>query len=518
MTSPNHFVGKRIANNRIELVDIIGEGSYGCVYRAILHEDGTKKLRAVKCLSKANLDAYHLMCQRREILLHQQVSDGEGIVTLYEAFEDSDFQWLVLEYSSDGDLWEGISEGCYAGKDDIIKDIFGQILEAVEYCHSKHVFHRDLKPENVLLTNRGSKVLLADFGLASGSPVSNELRCGSPWYMSPGAFVLFTLAPSSVSQSAECWGGIFNTNEPYATAPNDIWCLGILLINLACGRHAPWKHATTHDTFFRDFTRQPGMLRLLLPLSSQVHDLLGRVFMLTPAARISIQEFRAAVAHITSFAIPADERAAFHDTQRAVWSAALGPTSSHPLSTDIVRIVPITTLLHSMSTEGHVEDEGVDITDAVNRKEYCIVKRKKSTHSFICHIPIIDTSPNALRCNVAALTSSTSSSSMLLSPTSAFRTPSSSSRSGSTSADSLFPVTPQMVATMEEVDVEIIDMCDIPEDVVLPPPPRPGSPGSSLAIGLGTPKMKTKVTDGTSTGVFGVGVPFQSLLRALRGL
>lgn len=190
MTLPSHFVGKRIANGRIELAEIIGEGSYGCVYRAIIHENNTRKLRAVKCLSKANLDAYRLMCQRREILLHQQVSDGEGIVTLYEAFEDSDYQWLVLEYSPDGDLWEGISEGRYTGKDDIIRDMFGQILEAVEYCHSKHVFHRDLKPENILLTNQGRKVLLADFGLASGSPVSNELRCGSPWYMSPGTFLL----------------------------------------------------------------------------------------------------------------------------------------------------------------------------------------------------------------------------------------------------------------------------------------------------------------------------------------
>ena len=196
MTIPNQFVGKRIANNRIELVAILGEGSYGCVYRAIIHQDGKQMPCAVKCLSKANLDAYHLMCQRREIILHKQVSDGEGIVSLYEAFEDSDYQWLVLEYSSDGDLWEGISEGYYVGKDDIIRDVFGQILDAVEYCHSKHVFHRDLKPENVLLTDGGRKVLLADFGLASGSPISNELRCGSPWYMSPGlssAFVFFIL-------------------------------------------------------------------------------------------------------------------------------------------------------------------------------------------------------------------------------------------------------------------------------------------------------------------------------------
>ena len=255
------------------------------------------------------------------------------------------------------------------------------------------------------------------------------------------------------------------------------------------------------------------MLRLLLPLSSQVHALLARVFTLIPATRISIQNFRAAIAQIKCFTIPASERAAFHDTQRAAWSAALGPTSSHPLSIDIVRIVPVTSPLHSASTEGQVEDEGVDITDAVTRKEYCIVKKKKkSSRSFISHIPIIDTSPDALCRAVAAPASSTSSFSTSPFPTPlAFRTPSSSSRSGSTSVNSLFPVTPQMAATIGEADVEIIEMSDIPEDVMLPPPSRPGSP---LAI----QKMKREEMNETSTGVFGVGVPFQSLLRAFRGL
>ena len=517
--TPNHFVGKRIANNRIELVAILGEGSYGCVYRAIIHENGTQKLCAVKCLSKANIDPYHLMCQRREIVLHKQVSDGEGIVSLYEAFEDSDYQWLVLEYSSDGDLWERISEGCYTGNDDSIRDVFGQILAAVEYCHSKHVFHRDLKPENVLLTEGGRKVLLADFGLASGSRVSNELRCGSPWYMSPGTWSLSLLSFFWFTITSECWGGIYNTNEPYMTATNDIWCLGVLLINIACGRHAPWKHATTQDAFFRGYLRQPAMLRCILPVSSEVHDLLSRVFKITAANRISIHDFRIAVSQITTFTIPADERAEFYDRQRAVWCSALGPTSSHPHSSDIVQILPFKLMgppppppprppprPRPIPAAHIVEaDSEVDITDAAKLKDNGkLVATKKGTRFVIRRIPIIDTSAQALRAARAV-----SKNSLSLSPTldPAFRTgtPASSSSSSSSeraSANSLlFPVTPQMTAAGAEEDIEIINIsdADVPEDIVLP---RSTSPLAKLA----------------DASMHAVTMPFQNILRAIRGL
>ncbi|KAF8579949.1 kinase-like protein [Ramaria rubella] len=464
MPVPNHFVGQRVGNNRVELVALLGEGSYGCVYRGILHQsEGVQKSCAVKCLSKANLDAYHLMCQRREILLHKQVSDGHGIVTLYESFEDSDYQWIVMEYSSNGDLWEAIADGQFVEKDHRIKEVFSQILAAVEYCHSKHVFHRDLKPENVLLTEGGSKVLLADFGLASGSPMSNELRCGSPWYMSP-----------------ECWGGIYSTNLPYSTAPNDVWCLGILLINIACGRHAPWRHSTLHDAFFRDYLRQPGMLRLLLPLTPEVHDLLERIFVLIPTERITIRDFRTAFSRIDAITIPTEKRADFHDRQRASWSAALSPTPTHPQSTDIVRIVPVTSPSPVASTRD--EGESVDITDAFKP----VLRKKKS---FIRRIPVIDTRPQTLR----AAGSDSSDSSM-----SAFR----NSSSSSISADILWPVTPQMAATQTVAaidDFEIIDISDTLKDVIAPQPASPFA----------------KLTDASITAFTS---PFQNILRAIRAL
>ena len=74
----------------------------------------------------------------------------------------------------------------YFHNDALITNVFLQILDAVEYCHEQGVYHRDLKPENVLCNEDGSRVVLADFGLATRQLVSDDLGVGSGYYMSPG--------------------------------------------------------------------------------------------------------------------------------------------------------------------------------------------------------------------------------------------------------------------------------------------------------------------------------------------
>jgi serine/threonine protein kinase len=74
----------------------------------------------------------------------------------------------------------------YQGKDDLIRRIFLQLVDATSYIHSLGIHHRDLKPENILTTDRGANVYLGDFGLATTEKTSSDLGCGSTFYMSPG--------------------------------------------------------------------------------------------------------------------------------------------------------------------------------------------------------------------------------------------------------------------------------------------------------------------------------------------
>ena len=321
--SPQHhrnLIGSRIADGRLQLVSLLGLGAYGVVYlardvssimqqrtqRSPFLQGNTSGLYAVKCLNKVGLDSRQRAFQRREILLHTMTSSHPNVVTLHRIIDNpwEPYVYVVMDYCADGDLFTMITEKqrymlppepfvpdpratdgrplppdeaythARAQMDLIIKDVFGQILDAVEHCHGLGIFHRDLKPENILCTAEGRRVSLADFGLATGDRSSADFGCGSSFYMGP-----------------ECQGGITHRLTKYNTAANDVWSLGVILINFICGRN-PWKQATPNDETFREYLRDPDFLEKILPISDEVHAVLKRIFTLRPEARPSVSELR----------------------------------------------------------------------------------------------------------------------------------------------------------------------------------------------------------------------------------
>jgi len=187
--APQERLGKFLGD-RLQLVEIIGTGAYGVVYLAI--DVNTRIQYAVKTLSKYNadgspLDGRQRAFQHRELRLHYLASAHPNVVSMHKIVDDPDCTYVVLEYCAEGDLFFNITECCqYVGKDDMVKTVFLQILDAVEHCHSLGIYHRDLKPENILVSNQGETVKLADFGLAIASDRSVDYGCGSTFYMSPG--------------------------------------------------------------------------------------------------------------------------------------------------------------------------------------------------------------------------------------------------------------------------------------------------------------------------------------------
>jgi serine/threonine protein kinase len=187
--APQERLGKLLGDSLL-LVKIIGTGAYGVVYLAVDRNNGIQY--AVKTLSKFNadgspLDRRQLAFQHRELRLHYLASAHPNVVSMHKIVDDRDCIYVVLEYCSEGDLFYNITEcGQYVGKDDMVKNVFLQILDAVEHCHALGIYHRDLKPENILVSNHGETVKLADFGLATEKDRSEDYGCGSTFYMSPG--------------------------------------------------------------------------------------------------------------------------------------------------------------------------------------------------------------------------------------------------------------------------------------------------------------------------------------------
>ncbi|KAL4786132.1 kinase-like domain-containing protein [Aspergillus varians] len=281
--APEDRLGLLLAN-RLELTSILGVGAYGVVYTAVdIH---TNVLYAVKALNKAGLDPHQLKFQQREIKLHHMASQHPNVVSLVRIMDSIDCTYVVIEFCPEGDLFSSITDkNHFVGNDLLVKRVFLQILDAVYYCHSLGIYHRDLKPENILVTDQGSTVKLADFGLATTDYLTADFGCGSTFYMSP-----------------ECQQPNPRPMSYYESAPNDVWSLGVILVNLTCGRN-PWKRASIEDSTFRAYLKDPSFLKSILPLSDEMVRILSRIFEPNPSKRITIPELRQIILDCPRFTV-----------------------------------------------------------------------------------------------------------------------------------------------------------------------------------------------------------------------
>ncbi|KAI0071829.1 kinase-like protein [Panus rudis PR-1116 ss-1] len=317
----------------LELMDTLGSGAYGVVYRAVDLTSDEESIRfyAVKVLLRHADDSDMARTQEREINFHMEVSDHPNVVTLHHVIVDELYVYLILDYCGGGDLFASIMDrGTFARNDDAIRKSFVQLLDAVQACHEQGIYHRDLKPENVLCSADDEQVFLADFGLSSEEETSDMFGCGSFFYMSP-----------------ECLG-LLTQYAPYTLRNSDVWSLGVILSNMITGRN-PWHLASIEDTGFNEFLHHgPLFLLRALPLSRSAAHLLARMLDPDPNTRITIPEARKAVLRIKKFYDPQTFQAQTEGVlpikvapqQEAVPSPIRVPLASEPIirapTTDIV--------------------------------------------------------------------------------------------------------------------------------------------------------------------------------------
>ncbi|KAJ3824695.1 kinase-like domain-containing protein, partial [Lentinula raphanica] len=281
------FTGHLLDNGRFKLLELLGSGAYGKVYKAIDLTSPCEdpKYFAVKCLLKHKFGSRQEEFQLREFALHRLISASghPNIVSFHDVFYDHTFVYVVLDLCSGGDLFGAITDRkVFHQNTELIKSVFVQLLDAVHHCHENGIFHRDLKPENILCSKDGRQIYLADFGLSTQNKVSVDFGCGSGYYMSP-----------------ECIGKEFGRDR-FSTRHSDVWSLGVILTNMIAGRN-PWRHAMTTDDCFSAFLYNRDFLRTVLPISDQANSILKRVFHLNPMNRPSIPELRREILAIDSF-------------------------------------------------------------------------------------------------------------------------------------------------------------------------------------------------------------------------
>jgi hypothetical protein len=170
---------------RYEIIDKLGEGAMGVVYRA--RDKALGRMLALKMLS-ADLTGEEELQRRfnREAVAIGRLSHP-NIVTVYDQGESDGHLYMAMELLEGSDLRSMIEKGADVSLLDRIR-IMIEIGHGLGYAHSKGVVHRDIKPANILVQTSGP-VKILDFGLArvgtGGTITRRGVILGTPDYMSP---------------------------------------------------------------------------------------------------------------------------------------------------------------------------------------------------------------------------------------------------------------------------------------------------------------------------------------------
>ena len=166
-----------------ELGDLIGEGAFGAVYRAVQpsldREVAVKAIRAELADDPRFVQRFETEAQLVARLEHPHV------VPLYDFWRQPGAAFLVFRLLRGGSLADRISHGPLGLAE--VSRMVGEIGGALAAAHTLGIVHRDVKPANVLFDETGNSYL-ADFGIADGGgqAVDVALRsAGSPLYASP---------------------------------------------------------------------------------------------------------------------------------------------------------------------------------------------------------------------------------------------------------------------------------------------------------------------------------------------
>ncbi|KAK2768772.1 hypothetical protein FQN54_000628 [Arachnomyces sp. PD_36] len=171
-----------LLGNRLELVSILGADSYKAI------DIHTNVPYTAKAINKNGLNHRQLKLRQREIKLHHLASEHPNVISMDRIMDSDDCTFVVIEFCSEGDLFSNITErGKFVGNDPLVKRVFLQILDAVQFCHSIGIYHHDLRPENIFVTDQGMTIKVANFSCATTDYIRSDFDgCGSTFYMSPG--------------------------------------------------------------------------------------------------------------------------------------------------------------------------------------------------------------------------------------------------------------------------------------------------------------------------------------------
>ena len=246
------------------LKQTIGSGTFSKVKLGINKYSNEKV--AIKLLKKSKIiEKDDLERILREMSIYKEISH-ENVIEIFNMFETNEYYMIIMKYYEGGELFNYIVDNDRLSEEESAF-FFYQIINGIEYIHSKGITHRDLKPENLLL-DKEKKLKIIDFGLSNYFNGENLLKtpCGSPCYASPEMV----------------------SGNKYSGFKIDIWAIGIILYAMLCG-YLPFEDDDNNILFQKILNCKLEYPRFLSKLSI---DIINKILVTDPNKRFTIKDIK----------------------------------------------------------------------------------------------------------------------------------------------------------------------------------------------------------------------------------
>jgi len=246
-----------------KLAKPLGEGSFGKVRLATKVVDGKKVKFALKEVEGS--------CEELQVACHNH----PNIPSCYDFIKTGDKTFAVMEFADCGDLLTALRDHGPLTVSSAVK-VMRQIVSAVEHIHAQGIAHCDIKPENIVITDKGSRVLLCDFGLSH--------RIDKGVILSKPFGTTRCMAPEMLSRNKDTGKVEF---DPYKA---DIFALGNLMFVMLTGAF-PFASSSRNETM-RNIVEGKFVRKLPKELPADCRHLVYWMLQQDASRRPSVEQIR----------------------------------------------------------------------------------------------------------------------------------------------------------------------------------------------------------------------------------
>jgi tetratricopeptide (TPR) repeat protein/predicted Ser/Thr protein kinase len=266
-TSVRAFPGGRIPpgtllGTRYEIVQILGEGGMGAVYKAMDRE--LERMVALKII-KPELAIHEDILARfkQELILARRITH-KNVIRIFDLGDADGIKFITMEFIEGKDLSSLIKQKGRLTFEECAETM-SQVCTALEAAHSEGVVHRDLKPQNIMV-DKNNRVTVMDFGIArtmeQGGMTNTGALIGTPDYMSPEQVM-----------------------GEKVDARSDLFTLGVIFYQLLIGQ-LPYRADTVQGAMYKRTKEIPQPPREVDPeVPQMLSDITAKCLQLEPVAR-----------------------------------------------------------------------------------------------------------------------------------------------------------------------------------------------------------------------------------------